>query len=65
MKQVTKDEFFAAIRARELDVHPTIVTSKYPYTSDWTFHRQGGRLYGRSVGRMEGGCEVTDYFISD
>lgn len=66
LRQVSRDQFFGPIHDRGLDVHPEIVTSRYPYTADWRFHRRPGRpLYGRTVGRIEGAAEVTDYFVAD
>jgi len=62
-RQVSKDEFYKPIFGKGLDVHPTIVTDKWPYTSEWTFHHITGRpVYGRTVGRADGG---TDYFVRE
>lgn len=62
LRKVTKDEFFKAINADKLDVHPTIITDKYPYTSEWRFPRNPGRqVYGRTVGQPNGGNE---YFLA-
>ncbi|KFB11066.1 hypothetical protein [Nitratireductor basaltis] len=63
MKQVTRDEFFKQINEQKLDVLPRIVTDKYPYTSNWEF-RGSRALYGKTVGRTEAGCTVTDYFLA-
>jgi hypothetical protein len=63
MREVSKDEFFATVGP--LDVHPTIVT-RFPYTSEWRFHRQlGAPLFGKTVGRMDGATIRTSYFIQE
>ena len=63
MRKVTKEQFFAPIYAKNLDVHPRIVTG-FPYTSSWEFHRQVNRaVYGKTVDRVEGGRISTDYFL--
>ena len=65
LRQVTREEFFAPIYAKGLDVHPSIVTAHYPYTSEWRFHRQFGTpLFGKTVGRIEGGLAVKDYYLA-
>lgn len=62
MKQVSRNEFFAAVAASTRDIHPSIVSAKYPYTSEWKFHRELGQpLFGKSVGRKDGG---HDYFLA-
>lgn len=64
LRQVTREDFFAPIYAKNLDVHPTIVTDRYPYASEWRLHRQiGTPLVGKTVGRLEGGLAVQDYFL--
>lgn len=64
MQQVTKARFYGAIFDGGLDVHPTITNDRYPYSSDWKFHRKPGTpLFGRTVDRIEGGQTVTDYFL--
>ncbi len=63
MQQVTRDEFFKTLTDQKLDVIPRIVTDKYPYTSLWEF-RSNRAPYGKTVGRIEGGREVTDYFVA-
>lgn len=65
MKQVSKEAFFAPIFARNLDVHPEIV-SAWPYTSVWTLHRETGRpVYGKTVTRVGAGKLEFDYFIEE
>jgi hypothetical protein len=65
MRQVSKDEFFTALRAEKRDVHPSIVNGTYPYTSNWQFQREMSRgLFGKSVGRIEAGTSVNDYFLA-
>lgn len=64
MRQVTKEEFYGPIFRDRLNVHPRIVTNKYPYTSDFIWLSAPHRApYGRVVGRMEKGSEFKDYFI--
>lgn len=62
MRAVSKDQFYKAIG--NLNVHPTIVTDKYPYTSEWRMLDGQRALIGKSVGRMDGGSAVTDYFLN-
>ena len=65
MTKVSKNEFFKRIYEGKLDVHPSIVSARFPYTSDWKFQRQyGAPLFGRTVDRIEGGLTVTDYFVA-
>lgn len=63
MKQVTKDQFFAALYARPEDIMPS-AKGPYPYTSEWRFVRTGS-LFGRSVGtRSEKGGETAYYLVA-
>lgn len=65
MREVTKEEFFKPIYDGGLDVHPEI-TTRFPYTSVWRFHRQIGRpVFGKTVDRLEGGLTKTAYFLAD
>lgn len=65
MRQVSKEEFFKPIYDKGLDVHPTIVSSSFPYTSEFRFHRQPGTpVYGKIVDRRDGGRTISDYFVS-
>lgn len=52
LKQVTKDEFFEAMRAEESkgkDIHPEPTGRNYPYLSIWTEHtRPGHPVFGTS-----------------
>lgn len=61
MKEVSRDEFFATVAAR--DVHPT-PEGKYPYTSYW--RGRAGRVYGVSANYLpEGsGLEETRYYVA-
>lgn len=59
-REVTKDEFFAHIGPR--DVHPRIVSAKWPYTAEWEL-RPGRTVVGRTTGRVERGAEVKSYWI--
>lgn len=64
MTMVGKEEFFRRIRDERLDVHPRIIT-RFPYTSNWEFHRMPSRpLFGATVDRVEGGKIVTEYFVA-
>jgi hypothetical protein len=45
MREVTKDEFFATVGQQ--NVHPYMVTDRYPYTEDWRTPR--GVVLGRVV----------------
>lgn len=66
MKEVSKAEFFAPIYANNLDVHPTIVSDRYPYTSEWRFPRRPGRpLYGKTVDRVESNQTRTTYLLAE
>jgi len=60
MKPVTKEEFYKQVGP--LDVHPSIQPGPYPYTSLWKLRH--GQTVGKSVGRIEGGLAVTDYFLN-
>jgi len=60
MRQVTKDDFYAAMGP--LNVHPTITNDKWPYTSDWMVGRV---VVGRTVGRLEGPFERKDYYLAE
>lgn len=52
MKKVTRQEFFTALHAEEAkgkDIMPAIVSSTFPYVSDWTEHTKPGRpVFGRT-----------------
>ena len=64
LRPVTKEQFFAPIFRDQLEVHPSIVT-RFPFTSEWRFHRQlGVPLYGKTVDRVEGGVTVTVYLLA-
>jgi hypothetical protein len=62
-KQVSKEQFFSTVG--KLDVHPTIINSKYPYTSDWKL--RDGKVVGRSVGQENVGWLADNYlyFVLD
>jgi hypothetical protein len=61
-KQVTKDQFYAAIGP--LNVHPCPI-GEYPYTSE--FKTPNGKIIGKTVGRYTNPAQpwpvVTDYFL--
>lgn len=63
MRQVTKEEFYRKVGP--LNVHPS-PTGSYPYTSEWKYldYSKHGQLFGKSVGRQDGGNTVTDYYIA-
>ena len=62
-RQVTKDEFFAAIGGR--DVHPCIRRMPWPYTSDWRLNRGHGPIVGRSEDHLLPASALTEtrYFL--
>lgn len=63
MRQVTKEEFYAAVGS--LNVHPKIV-SGFPYECRWIFlNNPHGPLSGKTVDRIEGGLIARDYFLND
>jgi hypothetical protein len=63
MRKVTMEEFYKVMGP--LDVHPSIQPGPYPYTSLWKLRqRPDSTPLGKSVGRMEGGQAVTDYFLN-
>lgn len=65
MRQVSKEEFYGPIWKDRLNVHPSIVNDRYPYTSEWRYLNDPmRRIYGRVVGRMEGGLSVKDYYLT-
>ena len=62
-RKVSKDEFYRMIGPR--DVQPRITNDKYPYTSVWIDHATSSRpVIGKTVGRIEGGKLLTDYFLA-
>lgn len=65
MTPTTKDEFFKRINEGKLNVHPDPQGS-YPYTTIWKFldYDKRGQVFGKSVGRIENGLEVQDYFLA-
>lgn len=63
MRQVSKADFFAAIGP--MNVHPTIVTDRYPYTSEWRLlDRPHAAPIGRTIGRIEAGEPAKDYYLA-
>lgn len=60
-KEVTKDEFYKAIGNQ--DVHPTIINSRWPYTSH--FKTRAGRIVGAIESYLpEGsGLEKSRYLL--
>lgn len=70
MKQVTKDEFFEALRAEEAkgkDIMPSITNGPFPYQSTWKSQRQPYTVFGKSEGRLVAGSGLTetDYFLEE
>jgi hypothetical protein len=63
VKQVTRDQFFAAMRDR--NVHPSIRRGPWPYTSDWKLNAGTGPVIGRSEERLLPGSALTEtlYFL--
>lgn len=47
-KEVTRDEFYAAVGKQ--NVHPYIVSDKYPYTTEWK--TPSGQLVGKIVPKI-------------
>lgn len=45
MKEVTKDQFYNSISVH--NVHPYIVSDKYPYITEWKDPR--GKVYGKII----------------
>ena len=65
MREVTKDEFYRRIYDDGLDLHPTIVSNAYPYTSVFRWRKNPhAEPYGKVVGTIERGVEVNTYFVS-
>lgn len=67
MRQVTQEQFFAALKADPRDIMPSIQPGPYPYTSLWQDQRSRfGTAFGKSVGRLiNPGVTTTDYFLAD
>lgn len=66
MREVSKEEFYAPIYGRRLNVSPYIQPTPFPYTSIWKY--QGalhGRVYGKTVDRVERGLVATSYFLAE
>jgi hypothetical protein len=61
MIQTTKERFFATVG--KMNVHPRIINSKYPYTSDWM--TPSGSLEGRTVDTVLNGKQETAYFVEE
>ena len=63
MRQVTKDQFYAAVGP--LNVHPSIQPGSWPYTSLWKLQSGDQRTVGKTVGRLEQpGKAATDYYLA-
>lgn len=45
MRKVTRDQFYSSIGTQ--NVHPYIVSDKYPYTEEWKDPR--GKVYGKII----------------
>lgn len=65
-RPVTRDEFFAFIQHlsdRQINVHPSIRRTDYPYTSDWKLNN--GVIVGVSEGFYPEGSRTaqTRYFL--
>ena len=66
MRQVSKEEFYGPIYEGRLNLHPSIVNDKFPYTSVFKWLVAPWREpYGKIVDRVEGGSVVRDYFVAD
>lgn len=49
MKQVTEPQFYASIG--DCNVHPYIISDKYPYTTEWRDPK--GRVFGRMIPKID------------
>lgn len=52
MKEVSKDAFFAAMKADKRDIMPVIAGSRSPesgYTSEWRTNDNQRALFGKSI----------------
>jgi hypothetical protein len=58
MRPVSRNEFYE--RCGPLNVHPSIITDKWPYTSIWKLPNRD--VFGKSVGKPDG---TSEYFIND
>lgn len=63
MKQVTRQEFFAAVGQK--NVHPSIRRTSWPYTTDWKLQAGIGAIVGKSEDRLIPGSALTEtlYFL--
>jgi len=62
VRTVSKEEFYEPIFRDRLNVHPRIVTDKWPYTSVFIWPSQPHKeAYGKVVGLANGGSE---YYIA-
>lgn len=62
LRSVSKKTFYVFIGP--LNVHPRIVSDKYPYTTEWRLHTNGRQLIGVSIDKIEQGVRYTDYFLA-
>lgn len=58
MRRVTKEEFYGEIYRRNLNVHPSIVNGKWPYTSVFRFlNNPHNASFGKVVEQADGSKE--------
>lgn len=65
LRHVSQDEFYKAVFASKLNLHPHFDRVPYPFSSTWKC-LNSGVIFGRSVGRYENGeCgnTTTDYYL--
>lgn len=64
MKQVTREEFYRAMRG--LNVHPSVRGGPWPYTSDWKLAGGAGIVVGRTEDYLVPGTAITEtrYFLA-
>lgn len=65
MREVSKDEFWAAVMATALNIHPRITNDRWPYVSDWEVQSTGRALFGRSTSddSLSGGA-TAQYWLT-
>lgn len=63
MRLVTKDEFYGPIYARNLNVHPSIVNDRPPYTSVFRYlNNPHAPPFGKVVGLPDG---TNEYYLNE
>ena len=63
MTLVTKDEFYGEIYRRNLNVHPTIINGKWPYTSVFRYlNSPHASPFGKAVELANG---TKEYYLNE